>query len=60
MSIHKYILWLFLIILFSIAFLQTCKKNTTPVENYLFPEAEKQNINVDQLAKAFDNAAQIE
>lgn len=51
---------LFLIIFLSISWLQNCKKDSDPVENYYFPEAEKQNIDVEQLAQAFVNVSQIE
>jgi CubicO group peptidase (beta-lactamase class C family) len=59
-TFSKYYNPLFLIIVLCILLVQNCKKNSAPVENYLFPEAEKQNIDVTQLIQAFDNASQIE
>ena len=51
--------FLLLLIFFSVI-CYSCIKNSTPIENFVFPEAENHNIDVTQLGAAFVNASQIE
>ena len=49
-----------LLTLVSVSCIPGCKKDTNSVENDHFWKAEKHNIDVEQLAQAFENASQIE
>jgi CubicO group peptidase (beta-lactamase class C family) len=56
---NKYSPWLLPAIIYFCSFCCSCETDTTPTQDYLFPLAEEQNIDGDQLRQAFSNARQI-
>jgi CubicO group peptidase (beta-lactamase class C family) len=56
---NKYCLWLLSAIICFCSLYFGCETDTTPTQDYLFPLAEEQNIDSEQLKLAFNNARQI-